>query len=120
MIVGAVAISLAEATDSEQQSWRAAMERECDRYTLDRERVALTMQGEDPLSAEQPKRRWWEPLIVAVAVALFIWLAAGAQRPATAVSVPWMITLIPRRRRCCWAVASCCGNEPASPERVSP
>ena len=94
MIAGAVAISMAEAPDSEQQSWRAAMDRECDRYGLDRDRVGLAMRGEDPLSADQPKRRWWELLIAGPAVALFVWLAAGAQRPAIAASVPWMIALI--------------------------
>jgi hypothetical protein len=94
MICGAVAISMAEAPDSEQRSWRAAMERECDRYSLDRDRVASTMEGEDPLSREQSRRGWWEPLIVAAATGLFVWLAVGAQRPAIAVNVSWMIALI--------------------------
>ena len=116
MIAGAVAISMAEPPDSEQQSWRAAMNRECDRYGLDPERVALTMRGEDPLSAEQPKRRWWELVIVVPAVAFFIWLASGAERPAIAANVPWMIALLRRQSRCCWAVAFSCGSAPASRE----
>jgi hypothetical protein len=94
MIGGAVAISFAEAPDSEQKSWRQAMERECARYRLDRHRVALTLEGADPLADERPKRRWWELLIVAAAVALFVWLAAAAERPALDVSLPWMIVLI--------------------------
>src|SRR5262249_33203593 len=49
MILGAAAISFAEAPASEQASWRKAMERECNRYHLDPVRVASTLQGEDPL-----------------------------------------------------------------------
>jgi drug/metabolite transporter (DMT)-like permease len=94
MIAGAVAISFAEAPDTEQRSWRAAMQRECRRYGLDEKRVALTAKGEDPLADERPKRRWWELAIVAAAVALFVWLAAGAERQALAVSVPWMVVLV--------------------------
>jgi hypothetical protein len=94
MIAGAVAISFAEAPDSEQRSWRAAMERECARYGLDRERVARTAKGEDPLADERPKRRWWELVIVAAALALFVWLAAGTQRQPIPLNVPWMVVLV--------------------------
>ena len=94
MIAGAVAISLAEPPEGEHQSWRAAVDRECDRYGLDRARVALTLEGKDPLANEQLKRRWWEPLIVVAAVAFFIWLAVGARRPEIAANVPWMALLI--------------------------
>jgi drug/metabolite transporter (DMT)-like permease len=94
MIAGAVAISLAEAPESEQRSWRTAMERECDRYGLDRRRVAATVQGEDPLAAERPRRSRWELVIVGLAVALFIWLGLQAEHQPLAVSVPWMIVLI--------------------------
>jgi drug/metabolite transporter (DMT)-like permease len=94
MILGAVAISLAEAPESEQVSWRAAMRRECKRYGLDEERVAATAAGEDPLESERPSRRWWEMLIVIVALALFVWLAIGADMQAIAVNVPWMIVLV--------------------------
>jgi drug/metabolite transporter (DMT)-like permease len=94
MIAGAVAISFAEAAEGEQQSGREAMLRECDRYGLDPARVALTLEGHDPLSNEQRKRRWWEPLIVTTALAFFIWLAVGAKRPEIAVNASWMALLI--------------------------
>ena len=45
MIAGATAISLAEAPADEQREWHAAMERECVRYGLDRERVAAALTG---------------------------------------------------------------------------
>ncbi|MCZ2077106.1 MAG: DMT family transporter [Bryobacteraceae bacterium] len=94
MIAGAAAISTAEAPESEQRSWRDAMARECDRYGLDRDRVASTMQGEDPLAAERRLRRWWELVIVSGAVALFVWLAAGAERQPMDVNIPWMTVLV--------------------------
>jgi drug/metabolite transporter (DMT)-like permease len=94
MIAGAVAISFAEAPEGEQQAGRDAMLRECDRYGLDPARVALTLEGHDPLANEQPKRRWWEPVIVLTALAFFVWLALGARRPEIAVNAPWMALLI--------------------------
>jgi drug/metabolite transporter (DMT)-like permease len=94
MIAGAIAISFAEAPDSEQKSWRAAMERECERYGLDRDRVAATLTGGDPLADERPTRRWWELIVVAAALALFVWLAMGAERQALQVNTAWMAVLI--------------------------
>ena len=93
MIAGVVAISFAGAAESEQRSWRTAMERECRRYGLDRERVAAAVEGREALEAERP-RRWWEFLIMAAAVVLFVWLGAGATRQPIAVNVPWMVGLM--------------------------
>jgi drug/metabolite transporter (DMT)-like permease len=93
MILGAVAISMAEAPQSEQVSWRRAMDRECDRYGLDHARVASILKGEDPLAARASGRRWWEFVIVGAAVAVFVWLASIAQSQPIAVNVPWMIVL---------------------------
>ena len=94
MIAGAVAISFAEAPESEQASWRKAMNRECGRYGLDPERVAAILQGDDPLARETTAgRRWWELLIVAGALAIFVWLASGAERQPIAVNLPWMAVL---------------------------
>jgi len=94
MIVGAAAISFAEAPASEQASWRKATERECDRYGLDTDRVTAALRGEDPLDREQAPRRWWELIIVAGAIGLFVWLASGAQRQPLAVNTGWMAILI--------------------------
>ena len=94
MIAGAVAISLAEAPESEQHSWRAAMERECRRYGLDRERVSLTVTGGDPLAVEHTGRRWWEFVIVAGALAVFAWLALAAERPPIPLHAGWMALLV--------------------------
>ncbi|MBI4874870.1 MAG: EamA family transporter [Acidobacteria bacterium] len=94
MIAGAVAISFAEAPESEQSSWKKAMQRECDRYHLDPGRVTSILQGEDPLAKEAPARRWWELVIVAGAVAMFVWLGAGAERPPLALNHAWLAVLL--------------------------
>lgn len=94
MIAGAVAISFSGAQESEQRSWRVAVERECSRYGLDPGRVTAAVEGRDPLTAERPRRHWWELLVAAGALGLFIWLAVGAARQPLAVSVPWMAVLI--------------------------
>jgi drug/metabolite transporter (DMT)-like permease len=93
MIAGAVSISFAEAQKGEQASWRAAMQRECDRYGLDPVHVAAALSGEDPLSAQPSKRRWWEFGIAAVAVGLFVWLAMRAERPAIPFDATWGVLL---------------------------
>jgi drug/metabolite transporter (DMT)-like permease len=93
MIAGATAISLAEAPAAEQREWHSAMERECVRYGLDRERVAAALTGSDPSSGARGARRWWEILIVAAALAIFIGLGSQAQRQAIAVDVPWLLVI---------------------------
>jgi drug/metabolite transporter (DMT)-like permease len=94
MILGAGAICTAKASESEQGSWKGAMERECDRYGLDANRVSSSLLGEDPLAHDKPARHWWEVLIVAGALAVFVWLAIGAEHQAVAVNLPWMAVLL--------------------------
>jgi drug/metabolite transporter (DMT)-like permease len=94
MILGAGAICSAQASESEQGSWNNAMEQECARYGMDSARVSSSLRGEDPLSKDQPVRHWWEALIVIAAVAIFVWLAIGAEHQAIAVNLPWMAVLV--------------------------
>jgi drug/metabolite transporter (DMT)-like permease len=94
MIAGAGAICTAKASESEQSSWKIAVERECTRYGLDLERVTSSLLGEDPLADDKPVRHWWEFLIMAGAVAIFVWLAVGAKHQAVAVDLPWMAVLL--------------------------
>ncbi len=94
MIVGATSISFAEAPASEQISWRKAMDRECDRYGLKHERVAAILQGDDEDSRGRSERRWWEYLVMGVAIAIFVRLGIGAERQAIAVNLSWMALLI--------------------------
>lgn len=94
MIVGAIAISLAVAPTAEQASWRAAMARECERYGLDFNRLTASQAGEDVLAQEVPVRRWWDSLIIAAALGIFVWLALGTERPPIALDPAWTLTLI--------------------------
>ncbi|MDP9340384.1 MAG: GRP family sugar transporter, partial [Acidobacteriota bacterium] len=93
MILGAAAISFAEAPVSEQASWKKAMERECSRYKLQPERVSAILQGDDPFSRETTRRSWWELLVAAGALGIFVWLAFAAKRQPIDFNIPWMIIL---------------------------
>ena len=91
MIAGATAISFAEAPADEQRHWRLAMERECARYGLDRERIASAVMGADTSNGH--RRRWWELLIVAAAVAVFVWLGTLAELPSMHFDMGWMLII---------------------------
>ena len=93
MIAGAVSISFAEAQKGEQESWRAAMQRECDRYGLDPVQVASALSGDDPLAAHSSARRWWEYLVGAAAVGMFVWLAMRAEKPNIPFDAAWGLLL---------------------------
>ena len=92
MIGGAAAISLAAAAPEEQREWQAAVERECLRYGLDRERVAASLAGCESAAARGPWR-WWELLIVAAAIAIFAWLGWHARAQAIVVNAGWLTIL---------------------------
>jgi drug/metabolite transporter (DMT)-like permease len=94
MIAGAAAIGIAAAPASELASWKQAMNRECDRYGLNRQRVAAILQGDDPLARQPRVWNWWEGLVVLAALGVFGWLAYGAKRPPIVVSTPWIIILV--------------------------
>jgi drug/metabolite transporter (DMT)-like permease len=94
MVLGAVAIASAVAPEAEQSSGREAIARECDRYGLHFERLEAAQQGKDSLGDERAKRRWWDMLIVATAVGIFVWLAIGVRRPPIQVDVSFVAALV--------------------------
>ena len=89
MIAGATAISFAEAPESERTSWREAMARECRRYGLNPDRLAASAAGDDPLGQGRAGRRWWEYVIAATALGIFVWLAGAATRPSIPFDAFW-------------------------------
>ena len=93
MIAGALAISMADPGDSEIVSWNSAMDRECDRYSLDTRQVTAIVAGDDPLAGQPLQRRWWEVVVMCIAVGMFVWLALGTRAQQIAISLPWTIVL---------------------------
>lgn len=94
MIAGVVLIGTAAAPASEQESWRRAVARECDRYGLDRQRVASVVRGDDAEARQGSRRRWWEALIPLTALALLGWLAGFAARPGMEIHRGWTAALL--------------------------
>jgi len=94
MIAGAVAISFAEAPADEQRQWQLAMERECARYGLDRGRIAAAVMGSESSPGPRSSRHWWELLIVAAAVAVFVWLGMLAERPRIEIDMGWLLAIV--------------------------
>jgi len=89
MILGALAVSTAVATEREHASTNRALERECDRYGLDYTRVFQAYSGVhngDP----KKERAWWDYAILAAATAVFVWLGVQARVPTLAMNFVWV------------------------------
>jgi glucose uptake protein GlcU len=114
MILGALAVSTAIATEREHASTHAALHRECDRYDLDRGFVLAAYLGVPPASGTTStagdsthaqsqsgfqlgvrfqSRAWWDLLIVAAALALFIALGLQARIPSLPLNLHWTAAL---------------------------
>jgi len=89
MILGALAISTAVASENEQASTSEAVMRECDRYGMDHERVSRSQLGDDLTEGSQT-RRWWDYVIVLVATGIFLWLGLHAVVPPLAMNLHWV------------------------------
>jgi drug/metabolite transporter (DMT)-like permease len=85
MVLGALSISSALADLGERASQTEAVRAECDRYDLDYDHV-LAESSSSPLEGDQPRRGWWDYLIVAAASAIFIWLGSIAVVPRIPIS----------------------------------
>jgi glucose uptake protein GlcU len=107
MILGALSVSTAVATERENSSTQDAMLRECGRYGLDYARVLRAYSG---LAADERglRRAWWDYLILACAVGVFVWLGIQARVPALAMNLAWTgvlsATLIVTASICAWAL----------------
>ena len=92
MILGALAISTAIATEREHSSTNDALLRECRRYGLDYQRVLRRYTSEAGGNGDN-RRDWWDYLIVAVAIGVFIWLGWNASIPPLNMSFRWISIL---------------------------
>jgi glucose uptake protein GlcU len=89
MIVGALAISTAVASNREHTSRNQALERECIRYGLSYREVLLAQSG-DEFGSRNERRRWWDVAIVVAATSFFLWLAFNAVIPPLAMNLHWV------------------------------
>jgi glucose uptake protein GlcU len=89
MILGALAISTAVASEREHSSRNEAVLRECERYGLDYNRTLLAQAG-DEFGGNEEKRRWWDYAIVLIATSAFISLGIRAVVPPLAMDMGWV------------------------------
>jgi drug/metabolite transporter (DMT)-like permease len=94
MAAGAGAIALASVTTAEHVHWRAAAQREASRYGISDEFLNSGLRESSAASsANAPSRSWIDWLLVAVASAVFLYLAGVARTPQIAFSWPALILL---------------------------
>jgi glucose uptake protein GlcU len=99
MILGALAVSTAIATEREHASMNSALVRECSRYHLDYDRVMRAYSGAE--NGSQPgcrpvsndRRGWWDYAILAAAVGVFAYLGWNARVPALSMNLAWFWVL---------------------------
>ncbi|WP_044934833.1 GRP family sugar transporter [Pseudacidobacterium ailaaui] len=89
MILGAMFISTAVAPAREQDSGRDAISRECEKYGLSFEQCIATQLGHAH-GQQKGRRPWWDLLIVAAAIAVFLWLGLKVQIPSLDMNFFWM------------------------------
>jgi len=89
MILGALAISTAVASEREHSSRDEAVLRECERYGLDYNQTLLAQAG-DEFGGREEKRRWWDYAIVLAATGVFVTLGIRAVVPPLAMDMRWI------------------------------
>ena len=67
--------------------------RECERYGMDHAQVEASLAGDDPLANTAPSRRWWDYLILILAVGVFAILAKDSTRVPFAMDFRWVIVM---------------------------
>jgi len=92
MILGALAVSTAVATEREHASTNHAVLRECHRYDLDYTRVIQSFSG-IRLKDTQHGRAWWDFAILLGAVGIFVWFGIDARVPALPMNLAWTAIL---------------------------
>lgn len=87
MVAGAAAIASSSANKDEYRSWEEAARRESERYCLDPEYVATRMEGNEPPTS-RVGRTWIDYLIMAAALAIFLYLVSLSKVPA--IPINWV------------------------------
>ena len=96
MILGALAVSTAIATERENASTNQALLRECNRYGLDYDRVlqAYSGSGVGDGRDSSDRRSWWDYAIVAAAVGVFVYFGVNAKVPELGLDFSWLAVLV--------------------------
>ena len=89
MILGALAVTTAVATEKEQATTRESLVRECARYNLNYDRVVRCYNGTEQAGTDKG-RAWWDYLILVCALGVFVWLGVNAQVPTLAMDFTWV------------------------------
>jgi drug/metabolite transporter (DMT)-like permease len=91
MILGALSISTAAASERERTCGEKALLRECTRYGLEYGRVRAAQEGEE--FSRDEGRRWWDYAIVGCAAGVFVVLGLNAARPRIGMNAEWIPVL---------------------------
>jgi flagellar biosynthesis protein FliQ len=96
MILGALAVGTAVATEREHTSINDALLRECCRYGLNYDRVVESYRGDLRGKAGDQRlgHAWWDYVIVAAAVGVFVYLGVNATIPALGMDFTWLSVLV--------------------------
>ena len=107
MILGALAVSTAVATERENASTNQALLRECERYRLDYSRVLRAYTG-SAHGSDARGRAWWDYLILVAAFGIFVWLGLDARIPSLTMNHTWTgvltAALIVTAAICAWGL----------------
>jgi hypothetical protein len=107
MILGALSISSAVAGEGEHSSMDKILVEECKRYNMDYDRVLAEYRGWNSGNSQE-RRGWWDYLIVAFALGIFVWLGRNAAIPPIAINSYWLailaIILLTTLGACGWAL----------------
>jgi len=92
MVLGALAISSAVAGQGEHSSTSEAVLAECNRYKLNYDQVLAEFRGD--VEERKKRRGWWDYLVIAAAVGVFIWLGSQAAIPPISMNFYWVGALV--------------------------
>jgi len=91
MVIGAALLASAQPETEERKFWNKAILRECKRYKLDKKYTLDAVDGKDPLGDKIKGLRWWDYLILVVAVGIFAVLACFAVIPPLPMNPFWLM-----------------------------
>ena len=96
MILGALAVSTAVASEREHHSTNDALLRECNRYHLDYARVlsAYTAPDIGATTDANDRRAWWDYAILIAAAGVFVFLGVNARVPSLGLNFAWLSILV--------------------------